>query len=207
MSTVCYSHKTSKRPPGRPAGSAPYKVEDEAILREAACTLAENNALTLTAVLRACAVTAEKDLARLRARWRQVGPAFLDDARRNRAAPAVRESLLLLSSLVADFADCSVNPADFQKLKQVLAQCRKELRSQSGASLTDVTTIFWTMHDSGDQAGSSVPELSSIIADRTTARGMSEGDLLFLCARLCDRQAIAAWASEERLNDDHDPAH
>lgn len=207
MSIVGYPHKTSKRPPGRPRGSAPYKAEDEALLRKAACALAENDALTLTAVLRACDVTREKDLARLRARWRQVGPAFLDDARRNRAAPPVRDTLLLLSSLVAGFADRATNPVDAQKLRDALARCREELRGQSGVRLTDVTTVFWAMHDSGNQTGSSVPRLPSLIGDRTTAHGMSDGDLLFLWARLCDREAIAAWAREERLNDDHDTAH
>lgn len=206
MSTSCYSHKPSKRPPGRPAGSAPYKAEDEALLRKAACALVENNALTLTAVLRACDVTREKDLARLRARWRQVGPAFLDDARRNPAAPPVRDSLLLLSSLVAGFADRATNSVDAQKLQEALARCRQELRSKSAASLTDVTTIFWAMHDGSDHGtGISMPKLPGLIGDRTTAHGMSDGDLLFLWARLCDREAIAAWAREERLNDDQDP--
>ncbi|QQO46052.1 MULTISPECIES: hypothetical protein [unclassified Paracoccus (in: a-proteobacteria)] len=113
--------------------------------------------------------------------------------------------MLLLSSVVAEFADRSRSSGDFQELKQVLAKCREELRGQSGVRLTDLTTVFWAMHDSGNQTGSSVARPPSLIGDRTTAHGISDGDLLFLWARLCDREAIAAWAREERLNDDQNP--
>lgn len=89
----------------------------------------------------------------------------------------------------------------------MLAKCREELRGEAGGSLAGATTIFWTMPDGDQGSGSALRELSSLIGDRTTAHGMSDGDLLFLWARLCDREAIAAWAREERLNDDHDTAH
>lgn len=86
--------KVEKRRPGRPAGTTKTLSADTALMRRAAAAMVREKHLKFSTALRDLGVVENKDLARLRKRWKLVGDTYLVNARAEiRANQTIGENL------------------------------------------------------------------------------------------------------------------
>ncbi|SCY83095.1 hypothetical protein SAMN05660710_02957 [Paracoccus tibetensis] len=198
------SDEFSTRRPGRPLGSAPFRAADEALLRDAAGALVRQDVSNLTVFLRDHDVNQEKDLARLRARWRDIGDALLAEAASS-ATARVRTSLELVLTDVEAIAE---KAEAWHSYHAFLKEVRADLRAGTTARLAD-TLVLLTQGRAFEHMASLPDAVVDAAGDPRRESGdpdgqKSTGDLLFLCARLLDQKALEAWDREGGLVDDHD---
>ena len=205
MVTQVTTHTMLKRRPSRPRGAAPFRAADEALLRQAAVALVHQDVANLTAFLRDHDVVQDKDLARLRGRWREIGDALLAEAGSSDTA-RVRNCF----NLVITDVDRITNQAEtWRSWRSLLNEVRADLvagaTDRLSASLARLTQDCFENGGPSPGAGND-PARESRSEGPVRATGRSTGDLLFLCARLLDQHAIKAWNCEGGLVDDHETA-
>lgn len=205
MVTRGTTHTLLKRRPGRPRGTAPFRAADEALLRQAADALVCQDAANLTAFLRDHDVTLDKDLARLRARWREIGNSLLAKAAGS-ATARVRQCVNLV---IADVDRITKQAEVRHSWDNILNELRADLVAGATYRLSDSLARLTQdcVEHRGPSAGARGDQTRGSRSEGPVrVTGQSTGDLLFLCARLLDQRAVEAWNCEGGLVDDHETA-
>lgn len=214
MTQIARTPQPSKKRPGRPRGSAPFKAQDEALLRTAARDLAAEPGLNLTFLLRELRVTEEKDLSRLRRRWNCAGSTYLREARRELDTAREKHPLFALTAFLKKLDERSTSPSDLGPVRHMLAELIKTTHASD-----DSRRVEWDNWLGSTLSSLPAPASKPVVAiarferryrrmDKSLLRAteadrpsLSDGDRAYVLAVLLYERALELWAEEERRTD------